>query len=523
LSSAIAAPTGPPAASRPRRLRRRLALLALALGASLAVAELAMRAVGGYRLFSATLVRVPMSAASKRAPFEERIRTFLQASRSGVDTAWFDASPPRVERGPVRPEHRKMRELWAGPPHFYFYNAALIASLAAHPDALKRLFGEPLPESLLVFDAGAETEHPRFRYPPDSTLPDGLVTNRFGFRGPQIALEKPPRTVRIACVGASTTVDDHGLPWSYPELIQHWLSLWARARGLDLAFEVINAGREAIVSTDILAVVRQELLPLAVDYVVYYEGANQFDLWGLFRAPDGTPSRQSMPPPGLVPAWPGPDPDEATWLYALSRCSAVVERLRSALVYGQRYAEPIKPRYRFAVPAGIDEMDPPLDRLDGILQTATITQDLDAMRGALAAADARLVVCTFAWSLSDGMTLDAQRQRAMFAIINRAFWPLTYANVVRAGELENRVFRKWAAARGVDLVDVAARMPRDPDLFTDTVHNTELGVRFRAWTVFERLVEIVARDVAAGTAPNARKAAATHPAFVPPRRFELPR
>ena len=43
-----------------------------------------------------------------------------------------------------------------------------------------------------------------------------------------------------------------------------------------MRFETINAAREAIKSPDIHAIVRDEVLPLAIDYLVYYEGANQF-------------------------------------------------------------------------------------------------------------------------------------------------------------------------------------------------------------------------------------------------------
>ena len=48
-----------------------------------------------------------------------------------------------------------------------------------------------------------------------------------------------------------------------------------------MRFEVLNAGRESINSTDIAAIMQGELAPLAPDLVVYYEGATQFNLRSL--------------------------------------------------------------------------------------------------------------------------------------------------------------------------------------------------------------------------------------------------
>ena len=59
-----------------------------------------------------------------------------------------------------------------------------------------------------------------------------------------------------------------------------------------------------------------------------------------------------------------------------------------------------------------------------------------------------------------------------------------------ARPFENRVFAKYAAARGLPLIDVARYMPFDPDLFADATHNTPAGVRLRAWIVFLQLLPL---------------------------------
>src|SRR5262249_33605964 len=122
------------------------------------------------------------------------------------------------------------------------------------------------------------------------TLPDGLVTNEFGWRGRPVPFKRSPRTIRIVFVGASTVAEIHLTPFSTPELLDYWLNRWAAANKLDLKFEVMNAGRESIGSTDIAAIVHQEVAPTRPDLVVYYEGGNQLKLSTVVKeVPQGTP------------------------------------------------------------------------------------------------------------------------------------------------------------------------------------------------------------------------------------------
>jgi hypothetical protein len=38
-------------------------------------------------------------------------------------------------------------------------------------------------------------------------------------------------------------------------------------------------------------------------------------------------------------------------------------------------------------------------------------------------------------------------------------------------------------------------MPKHPDLYGDAIHNTELGIRIRAWINFQTLVPLLKRDI----------------------------
>jgi hypothetical protein len=98
-------------------------------------------------------------------------------------------------------------------------------------------------------------------------------------------LNKDGRTVRIAFVGASTTIGGYYLPFSYPEFIGQWLNQWLEAHGSSYRAEVMNAARTGIDSDSIAAIVRQELLPLEPDLVVFYEGAKTFAIGRTMKLP----------------------------------------------------------------------------------------------------------------------------------------------------------------------------------------------------------------------------------------------
>ncbi len=106
-----------------------------------------------------------------------------------------------------------------------------------------------------MYDPADGAATPPYRYVPNVTLPNGLVTNQMGWRGAPIEDPRRATTIRIVFVGSSTTMAAAHLPFSYPELIGYWLNRWAAAKKLPVNFEVLNTGRESIVSTDSAAVV----------------------------------------------------------------------------------------------------------------------------------------------------------------------------------------------------------------------------------------------------------------------------
>jgi len=369
------------------------------------------------------------------------------------------------------------------------------------------------PGRLFVYTPADGARYPLYRFLPDATTPLGLVTNRMGWRGPPIDLAKPARVVRIAFIGASTTVNSHFYPFSYPELVGGWLNRWAAARSLDVRFEVINAGRESISSPDIEAIVRGELLPFRPDLVVYYEGANQFFLSTMLTSlPAGDPVR----PGGNVEEGP-----LSRWLRDASQHSALARRLQSALgLVGHpgNGGEWPKPDYTLLWPNGLDEGDPDIARADLPVNLSAIIADLDRIRADLKGIDAELVMSSFKWLVHDGMVADPVRDRSLIEHLNVGKFPFRYRDLERMAAFQNRVFAKYAAAHGLAFIDVAGRMPEDRRLYTDAVHFSYGGVRLHAWIDLQALVPLIEQRLASGKWPRPAEA----PADVPRGLFFTP-
>jgi len=434
---------------------------------------------------------------------------------SGVERAWFAQDPPPLpNRKPVPEEWRKLdREIELGgvsgttrrADAFKAWNSAFVGDPCAHP------YLKDSPGRLFVFDPPDGQPRPPYRFMPDATSPIGLVTNAYGFRGPPVSAARRPSTIRIAFLGASTTVASHHFAFSYPEFVGHWLNRWARARKLDLSFEVLNAGRESITSSDIAAIMRQEVAPLAPDLVVYYEGANQFEPRTV--VPD-LPNRPDYA--GQVEKRPRSWFDQ--FLSDMAYHSALVGRLQGLLAAraaGPGGGEWPKPDYALRWPAGLDEKAPDIGRADLPVHLSEIIADLDRIHAATEKAGGEMALASFKWLVADGMVLDPERHRAILEYLNIGYAPLRYRDLERLALFQNRVLETYAASRGIDFLDVAQLVPSDPDLFIDAIHGTPEGVRLRAWIMLQLLIPVIDRHLADGTWPRKSFRAVEPPPYAP--------
>jgi hypothetical protein len=353
-------------------------------------------------------------------------------------------------------------------------------------------------EDLYVFDAIDGSPLPPFRFLRGARYPSGLRTNNFGWRGADLPLNKPPRTVRVGFVGASTTIGPHAEPFSYPDLVGFWLNQWGRLRTPPVRFEIMNTAREGTSSHSFQAIVQQELAPLDPDFVVYYEGANQF--W---------PATFVM---GRLP----PRPKESgVRRSAMLTHSALAIRIENVLRKGTiAGTEPMKPPLVVNWPADLDEQDPSLEDSRLPSDLPIILADLDIIRRTLEGTGGQLVMSSFNWLVYPGMVVDPVRDADLFTYLNTSFWPFSYAHMRRYLDFQNRVFRKYSDVHHLDFIDVSSVYPRDPRLFEDAIHMTHAGIRLQAWIIFNGLVPTIHRGLAAGTLPRGDRIPRTaHAAF----------
>lgn len=413
----------------------------------------------------------------------------------GTDRQWFSEDPPPLpNRTPVSPQRVvryrdfERRGLF-GPQADYIWNRRFVESMFCSPGSMFQNY----PDKVLVFDPPSNDPHPRFRFAPSTTTLAGLVTNEFGLRGPPMTLAKPPKTIRIAFVGASTTVNAHNFPFSYPERVAYWLNRFAESNHLDVRFEALNAGREGLNSEDMVAIVRDELLPLDPDLAVYYEGSNQFPAANLMVSPR-IPPRQAIDPRDPVVEHKVPE--------SIRNHLAMGDLLDRVLNGFSSMGEPRKPLYRLVWPRGVDEQNPNVDSPNLPLQLPIIIRDLDSIRKSLESIGGQLVLCSFEWLVKDGMPLSPTRHPFIYKQLNTVLWPLRYADIRRLADFQNRVFRRYGEARNIPFVDVASLLPQDPNLFSDAIHMSDTGERVKAWIVFEQLVPVLRQRIESGRLPR---------------------
>ena len=417
-------------------------------------------------------------------------------NRHAVPQEWIDLDRLLSEKGDSFDHNIKPWDM------FKAWNAALVGDPCAND------FFASAPGWLFVYDPPGGEKRPLYRYLPNATTPRGLVTNQFGWRGPPVRFARREKTIRIVFVGASTTVGPHSAPYSYPEFVGHWLDMWAAARRPDIRFEVINAGREAVSSPDIEAIVRQEVAPMRPDLVVYYEGANQFQPGAIVKnMPVAERPQPGLPRDGIV----------ASSLRSGAQHLALVRRVEALMATFELPGgggEWPKPDYEVTWPPGLDEFDPDLGRSDLPSNLNAIVQDFDRIRADLAKVDSEFALSSFIWLVKDGMVLDPIRSRRTWEYLNIYFFPFRYRDIERLAAFQNRVFAKYAAMHGVPFIDVVGRMPFDQNLFADAVHNTYPGERLRAWVVLQQLVPIIEKRLASGAWPKPVPVMGdTHPAF----------
>lgn len=446
---------------------------------SLLVLEAMVRKLDGFHLLSATLkpTQVLPSLPSTSVANDDVVKTYLNAIdlKPGIDKAWFD-QPVRPLPNRTKPTEEiaaryraaKGLELSA----VYNWNRTYVRSeICRSGSQFEKL------EKIDFFDDGTEENFPRYRFKKNITYPSGLVTNALGWRGRPMLFDKAKDVIRIAFVGSSTTVNSHGLPFSYPEYVEHWLNIWSASKGSSVRFETMNTAREGTNSEDFQAIVRKEIVPLNPDFVVYYEGSNQFWPVKFVRFVDG-----KMPPKPKI---------TFTKPSGIGKYSALGIRVSMFFSPEQFGEERKKVWIGVDWPNDLDEFDPDLSYNDLPLNLDVIIRDLDRIRESLSKIDSKLIISSFVWLVEDGMVLKIPEHQYIYRYLNETFWPFPYHHMRRMADFQNRTFMKYAQTHGLSFLDVDSEFPPDPDLFSDAIHRKPDGVKLHGWIVFNKLVPLI--------------------------------
>lgn len=483
-----------------RRIVRAL-LFTGTVAVALVMAEATLRLFDGYVLVASTLrPRGPIVAEPETAQGADRRYVADVRRAPGVDLDWYYEDPPPYHRYPLEPwQQERFNEYVNDPyPAFFEWNRTYLADRACKGESDASL------KSFLYFDPIEPGPYPPFRHYRHMSPPGWFVASSFGWRGPEIPLNKPADTIRIAFVGASTTISPYYMAFSHPEFIGYWLNRWSAATGRPYRFEVVNAGRTGIDSHSIAAIVRQELAPVEPDLVVFYEGANQF--W---------PAREVRYRFGRL----YPKPTTTYLMRPGENRSAILKRIFGLVdrITGRDGSEPPKPAMTPTWAGVIDEQNPNPDDPRLPMALPAIVHDLDSMQAAIRESGGEVVVSSFLWMVKDGMKLDLRLNMNIYDYLNRTYWPIPYAHMRRMADLQNRVFANYARARGLPFIDLAAEFPLDPNLFGDAIHMRPWGLRLQAWIYLQHLIPLIESRVAAGRLPQPmHHPRTTHPAFDQP-------
>jgi hypothetical protein len=294
-------------------------------------------------------------------------------------------------------------------------------------------------DPMLVFDAHAGIFVPRPGYSAKGGKID-IEINSLGFRSDEIARVKPPRSVRIATLGASTTfcAEASSNRTTWPMRLQAKLQAAYPA----VKIEVVNAAVGGYTSEENLKSLEYRVLPLEPDLVIYYEANNEIvkDTRAL-AAQEGLGDTDGQP----------------SFVEDLSKYSLLVDLAYKNLA--------IAARSRAGSARKVDRVPPNLpDHFVGVL---------DAMRADLEPRHVPLVLSTFLVKYRRNQDRATQVKNADVAFFYMPW--MSIDGMLDAMDVYNQAILDFAKRQGLPVVDDREAIPPDATHYSDCMHLLDPG------------------------------------------------
>jgi len=313
-------------------------------------------------------------------------------------------------------------------------------------------FAASVRDPMLEYDPQADLLVPKPGYEVKGARID-IKINSLGFRGDDFERRKPPHTVRIAALGASTTfcaeVSDNHKTW--PHRLQE--KLVEAYPGVK--FEVVNTAVGGYTAAENLRNLTYRVLPLEPDLAIYYEGNNEIT----------KDTRQLALDRGLIAS-----ANPQALARTISNYSLLFDlTYKNLTILAGRHIAPT---------AGtIDSVPPDLP--------SHFVGQLDEMRRMLASRDIPLVLSTFVVKFRRN-----QPRATQLANADVEFYYMPWMSIdgmLSAMDTYNLAIVDYAARSGLAVVDDRDAVPPDAEHFSDAMHFVDKGAEAMADRFFNYL------------------------------------
>jgi lysophospholipase L1-like esterase len=268
-----------------------------------------------------------------------------------------------------------------------------------------------------------------------------MHANRFGLRGPDFDLESPVGETRIAVLGASTIMGTYAAEDSRTSSAQLQVALDGRL-GSGVV-RVINAGVAGLTVGDQSVLLRERLLAMGVDVVIWYPGTN--DLGCRVRTSEKDGVRLRTP----------------NWLLTGDLLLKNTQAIR-------RSGSPARPALT------------PIVDLAGI--AGALREGIQAAR----ISGTQVIIVVPARSFSVDMPVREIRRRTADTLVFRPCF--SAVGLAEALERYDDMLRSVATAERVLVIEAGTAIGNDESWFGDALHFSELGEKKFANVLFEELV-----------------------------------